>query len=275
MNSHQLDPAIDGNFVVWVEHYPTPWRINGYSLSGHTKFLIWGEDESKNTPYPPYIPFYCPAVSGNTVVWWGSGYTSTDNRTMVYDFYNRTITTCNGLYPNISGGIVVYEHHEAPPYGNESYKICYTDFSKPGKYEPYSHCITYNDPNWCQSNYCNYAEGTDPDISGNIIVWTRWWEFEHLYGHDIYGYDISTRTWFSICGISQWHENPAIDGNIVIWQDHRNGNWDIYGARLEPFCLEKPEMDFNGDCKVDFADLAIMASSWLECNLVPQSACWE
>jgi hypothetical protein len=43
----------------------------------------------------------------------------------------------------------------------------------------------------------------------------------------------------------------------------------------KPFCAKYPRMDFNGDCKVDFADFAIMASSWLECNLVPQSACWE
>jgi hypothetical protein len=42
-----------------------------------------------------------------------------------------------------------------------------------------------------------------------------------------------------------------------------------------PFCVKYPRMDFNVDCKVDFADLAIMASSWLECNLVPESACWE
>ena len=43
----------------------------------------------------------------------------------------------------------------------------------------------------------------------------------------------------------------------------------------KPFCAKYPRMDFNGDCKVDFADFAIMASSWLECNLVPQSTCWE
>jgi len=42
-----------------------------------------------------------------------------------------------------------------------------------------------------------------------------------------------------------------------------------------PFCAKHPRMDFNGDCKVDFFDFAIMASSWLECNLMPESACWE
>jgi hypothetical protein len=49
----------------------------------------------------------------------------------------------------------------------------------------------------------------------------------------------------------------------------------IPGPVHKPFCVKYPRMDFNGDCKVDFADFAIMASSWLECNLVPESACWE
>ncbi|MCK5000112.1 MAG: hypothetical protein KAS23_11265 [Anaerohalosphaera sp.] len=43
---------------------------------------------------------------------------------------------------------------------------------------------------------------------------------------------------------------------------------------FEPFCPIKPEMDFTGDCKVDLADLAVFARSWLQCNLIPQSACW-
>ena len=52
---------------------------------------------------------------------------------------------------------------------------------------------------------------------------------------------------------------------------------DYYNAliEVEPFCLKKPAMDFNGDCKVDFADYALFTQSWLECNLDPESACWE
>jgi hypothetical protein len=39
-------------------------------------------------------------------------------------------------------------------------------------------------------------------------------------------------------------------------------------------CTAFPAMDFNRDCKVDFADLAIFADGWLECNLDPPETCW-
>ncbi|MCX5636521.1 MAG: hypothetical protein NTX52_02355 [Planctomycetota bacterium] len=290
MASYQRDPTIDGNFVVWKEYYTTPQGIyksiiNGYSLSGHTKFLIL-ENELLS-----YKAFHNLAVSGSNIVLWINNYPYTDG-IKTYDFYNHTFfPTIDGQQSNISGSIVVYQQYgyKYPSSIIPDYRICYTDFSKQctgplSRYIPigtyyYSHCLTYNDPSPCQSDAtCHYVEGDSPDISGNIIVWNNWIEHEDFYGTAIYGYDISTMTWFPIRESSEsnrWHHNPAIDGNIVIWEDKRNGNYDIYGARLEPFCLGKPEMDFNGDCKVDFADFAIMASSWLECNLVPESACWE
>ena len=43
----------------------------------------------------------------------------------------------------------------------------------------------------------------------------------------------------------------------------------------KPLCLKYPTMDFDGNCKVDFIDLAILLQSWLECNIDPPSACWE
>ena len=269
-NSRQRYPAIDGNFVVWVENYPLIlYRINGYSLSGHTKFIIYD-----NSSYEPL--YYPVAVSGSIVVWMSMIGGGNYDQVRSYDFYNHTFLptsgTIYGLYPKISGSIVVYGQCDSTPCVEYLYKICYTDFSKQclgpfGVPGPCSHCLTYSDPNQCLPNMvCRYMEGSNPDISGNIIVWGN--QYRGAYVNAIYGYDISTRTWFSISEISKWPwpTNPVIDGNIVIWQDRRNGNWDIYGARLEPFCLEKPEMDFNGDCKVDFADFAIMALHWLEHN---------
>jgi len=36
----------------------------------------------------------------------------------------------------------------------------------------------------------------------------------------------------AICDNSFSQQNPDIDGNIIVWQDDRNDNWDIYGYNL-------------------------------------------
>jgi len=55
-------------------------------------------------------------------------------------------------------------------------------------------------------------------------------------------------------------------------------NYELDGFAVavgQSICRKQPRMDFNGDCRVDMADLAIFAESWLECNLLPEIACWE
>lgn len=43
----------------------------------------------------------------------------------------------------------------------------------------------------------------------------------------------------------------------------------------ELVCTTEITGDVDNNCTVDFADLAEMTSHWLECNLDPQTACWE
>ena len=54
---------------------------------------------------------------------------------------------------------------------------------------------------------------------------------------------------------------------------------DFIGFRVaevnEPHCSQSIPGDVNLDCKLDFTDFAIIAAHWLECNLQPQSACWQ
>jgi uncharacterized repeat protein (TIGR01451 family) len=64
-----------------------------------------------------------------------------------------------------------------------------------------------------------------PAVSGDIVVFhTRW-------PGDIYRYDLSTHTEFSVThhGSSAL---PDISDDTIVWQDYRNGNLDIYGYDL-------------------------------------------
>ncbi len=62
----------------------------------------------------------------------------------------------------------------------------------------------------------------------------------------------------------------AVSGrpNIGAWQENDNS------VVVPITCPEPLRMDFNGDCKVDFADFAIFSESWLDCGLQPETACW-
>ena len=68
----------------------------------------------------------------------------------------------------------------------------------------------------------------DPDISGTMVV------CEVLnVTYDIYAYDLSKFPYapLVVCNEGTTHQqNPAIHGDLVVWEDYRNGNGDIYGA---------------------------------------------
>jgi hypothetical protein len=48
----------------------------------------------------------------------------------------------------------------------------------------------------------------------------------------------------------------------------------LVAPAAQPICTAELPADLDGDCKVTLTDLAVLALSWLECNLDPPSACW-
>lgn len=66
----------------------------------------------------------------------------------------------------------------------------------------------------------------DPRIDGNYVVW---WDYQE----HVYLYDVSTQQTTPI--LDTWGARlPDVSqaDNVLVWQDFRNGNWDIYGYDL-------------------------------------------
>ena len=55
-------------------------------------------------------------------------------------------------------------------------------------------------------------------------------------------------------------------------------NMGAYGgtsqASNSPDCIGSLPADISGDCRVDIEDFAMLAASWLDCNIIPADFCW-
>jgi len=89
----------------------------------------------------------------------------------------------------------------------------------------------------------------NPSLSGNIVVYQdnrtgqvdesgRW-----VGDWNIYMMDLNTGIEQPVCTAPGDQVNPVIDGNTVVWQDGRNGDWDIYAAVLSEVAADSQLAD--------------------------------
>jgi len=114
----------------------------------------------------------------------------------------------------------------------------------------------------------NPSVGMSPDIFGETVVW-------HTYA-GLPSVPVNVYVWDPICGRrhvtnSGSASGPKIYGRTVVWTDRQNGDADIYMTKDVGCCGDAdhpyPVGDLNHDCQVDFLDLALLMSHWLECTL--------
>lgn len=249
-----------GNVIVWqqfvAEYGDYDIYIADINNPGEPLVFVIGDANDQTNP----------AVYENIVVWqdyvvwegtadWDIRVADINNLAEPQIFAVSDIADNNERNPAIHGNTVVWQDGDAGYFN--IYGADITDLANPSEF---------------QIAAFEYDQQS-PAIYRTTVVWQDY----RNNNWDIFGYNLTTQKEFQITIDVHDQTNPAISGNVVVWQDNRNGNSEIYAAVLDgpevARCPSRIAGDVNGDCKIDFADFAIMASHWLECYLEPVEAC--
>ena len=210
-------------------------------------------------------------------------------------FYNcmGTISNCtiignsSGYTGTQSGGHVIIENCIITK--NQTYGI-----NNERNPNDYSFSLSYNNVwNNIIGDYHN-VDAAESDISvPPLFAFDGYWDNDNNWINGDYHlmseagrYDPCDDSWIIDSFTSSCID--AGDPNADIGQEpNPNGgkiNQGAYGGTIyasksaggpEPYCAEYIPGDANLDCRINLQDIAMIASRWLECNLVPAEACWE
>jgi TolB protein len=209
----QKNPDIDGNYVVWQDNRNGNWDIYFYDLSTRSERRLTMSASNED-----------PKVSGNFVVF--GRWVTIDNilRQAVFAYELSTgnerqisSTGYSNDNPAIFNSRVVYESARTFELKGQNEVVMYdlvsgatwetshpSDQENPAVDEYY---IVYED-----YRYSVY------DFKTNIVT----------YYSDIYLYNLNTEVETQITNNTKNQVNPAVQGGRIVYQDDRNGNWDIY-----------------------------------------------
>lgn len=105
------------------------------------------------------------------------------------------------------------------------------------------------------------GDQVNPALDGGIVVFqdNRGGHFDEtgvwVGEWDLYLIDLATGIETPLCTAAGDQVNPRISGDVVVWQDNRGGDWDVYGAVLGGQPAASPTISVSVD-DVFWADYA-------------------
>lgn len=214
--------------------------ITGHNSSSTIRLVDFGTSSSKILDSHNSSGFrYGPDIDGDKTVWVRErGYAGRyyepvlftfDLQTSVSEYMTRLGGGVNGFgasrfgrqHPTVSGNRTLYQQKENA--ADQDWDI----------FEAFGETFGFTvvgEP----------GDQTNPSLSGNLIVyqdnrtghpdgsgrWTGEW--------NIYMKDLASGIEQPVCTAPGDQKNPVIKGGMVVWQDNRDGDWDIYAAVLSP-----------------------------------------
>ena len=85
----------------------------------------------------------------------------------------------------------------------------------------------------------------EPDIAGPLIVFSKVTAATHA--QTIYLYDLTTDRIQLLSARPGFQQSPKISGRQIVWQDRRNGNWDVYYCEYDLRTGACPEEQITHD----------------------------
>lgn len=243
-----ISSAKQGLIVVWQDSRPDGKKEGTkFPYSVYAKFLKYRKEVVVFSP--PDANAMTPAISGTRVVF--AHYRGWSN-VMKVELPRGTPEVIGDIafLPAIDGDLIVFE------------SACHRWEGWTGKGAPslsWVLDILAYDVGGVELTFdvtnSDIANQQNPDVSGSTIVWQRGTSVGGWNNHGICKRDINADPEpVRICGTAgKSARNPVICAEVIVWQDNRNGNWDIYaydmeaGAELE-ICLapgdqEAPAID--------------------------------
>jgi beta propeller repeat protein len=242
--SDQIRPSISGNIIVWQDQRNGNWDIYGYDLAKGQEFVV--SDDPGNQERP--------VISGEWVSW-------QDDRSGNWDIYAYNISTKEKIR------VTSHERDQMHP-AISGYVITWEDY-RHGLGEIYKYDIATKMETRHTSDINNQ---TLPAVSGSVVVWTdqrngqkdiyfsgsSQGETRVTYGSGdhsqavvfnetiVYveyeaGPNDPNLSFFNIkSGLGERisanpakQEEPALGEGVLVWQDDRDGIYQIYWANLQ------------------------------------------